>query len=169
MKKRILYIGNNLSDETVNLTTVARLGGFLDKEGYSVIKSSSKKNKAIRLLDMWYCTFKAKKVVSYVLIDVYSTSNFWYAVSTALICRLLKLPYIPILHGGKLPARVNKSPYWSAQLFENALVNVAPSNFLLDSFRKAGFTQLTYIPNTCLLYTSPSPRDQRGSRMPSSA
>ena len=25
------------------------------------------------------------------------------------------------------------------------------------------------IPDTCLLYTSPSPRDQRGSRMPSSA
>ena len=25
------------------------------------------------------------------------------------------------------------------------------------------------IANTCLLYTSPSPRDQRGSRMPSSA
>ena len=24
-------------------------------------------------------------------------------------------------------------------------------------------------PGTCLLYTSPSPRDQRGSRMPSSA
>ena len=27
----------------------------------------------------------------------------------------------------------------------------------------------TVIPTTCLLYTSPSPRDQRGSRMPSSA
>ena len=26
-----------------------------------------------------------------------------------------------------------------------------------------------YAENTCLLYTSPSPRDQRGSRMPSSA
>ena len=26
-----------------------------------------------------------------------------------------------------------------------------------------------YLVNTCLLYTSPSPRDQRGSRMPSSA
>ena len=25
------------------------------------------------------------------------------------------------------------------------------------------------VPGTCLLYTSPSPRDQRGSRMPSSA
>ena len=29
------------------------------------------------------------------------------------------------------------------------------------------FTIVTFI--TCLLYTSPSPRDQRGSRMPSSA
>ena len=26
-----------------------------------------------------------------------------------------------------------------------------------------------WLPETCLLYTSPSPRDQRGSRMPSSA
>ena len=26
-----------------------------------------------------------------------------------------------------------------------------------------------FDPSTCLLYTSPSPRDQRGSRMPSSA
>ena len=29
--------------------------------------------------------------------------------------------------------------------------------------------ELIKITNTCLLYTSPSPRDQRGSRMPSSA
>ena len=28
---------------------------------------------------------------------------------------------------------------------------------------------LSFNPNPCLLYTSPSPRDQRGSRMPSSA
>ena len=33
-----------------------------------------------------------------------------------------------------------------------------------------GFTGGTPdLPSTCLLYTSPSPRDQRGSRMPSSA
>ena len=30
-------------------------------------------------------------------------------------------------------------------------------------------TQLDDLPRSCLLYTSPSPRDQRGSRMPSSA
>ena len=29
--------------------------------------------------------------------------------------------------------------------------------------------KITYLPNTCLLYTSPSPRDRTRSRMPSSA
>ena len=32
-----------------------------------------------------------------------------------------------------------------------------------------GVASTSYIKNVCLLYTSPSPRDQRGSRMPSSA
>ena len=32
-----------------------------------------------------------------------------------------------------------------------------------------GMSQDDYESNDCLLYTSPSPRDQRGSRMPSSA
>ena len=36
---------------------------------------------------------------------------------------------------------------------------------LLDAFTKESGIKV----NTCLLYTSPSPRDQRGSRMPSSA
>ena len=36
-----------------------------------------------------------------------------------------------------------------------------------ETARAIAFFQGTY--NTCLLYTSPSPRDQRGARMPSSA
>ena len=35
-------------------------------------------------------------------------------------------------------------------------------------FQKA-WLELDHLSKTCLLYTSPSPRDQRGSRMPSSA
>ena len=34
---------------------------------------------------------------------------------------------------------------------------------------KLGSQASIVLPKTCLLYTSPSPRDQRGSRMPSSA
>ena len=34
---------------------------------------------------------------------------------------------------------------------------------------RQGQNDVCMAPSTCLLYTSPSPRDQRGSRMPSSA
>jgi len=39
---------------------------------------------------------------------------------------------------------------------------------ILDSFIEGGELCFNFL-KTCLLYTSPSPRDQRGSRMPSSA
>ena len=40
----------------------------------------------------------------------------------------------------------------------------------VDRGRQYAFLQFVkYVVYTCLLYTSPSPRDQRGSRMPSSA
>ena len=45
------------------------------------------------------------------------------------------------------------------------------SGAVYDVLRERGMTD-TILPHAikgCLLYTSPSPRDQRGSRMPSSA
>ena len=50
----------------------------------------------------------------------------------------------------------------SHQIFTNG--NLEVLNYFINSFRKS-------VNNNkhCLLYTSPSPRDQRGSRMPSSA
>ena len=40
---------------------------------------------------------------------------------------------------------------------------------LQNRLTKKGILQLSSQDSSCLLYTSPSPRDQRGSRMPSSA
>ena len=41
--------------------------------------------------------------------------------------------------------------------------------FIRDHGAEPGFLGLYDFPNTCLLYTSPSPRDLSTSRMPSSA
>ena len=48
-------------------------------------------------------------------------------------------------------------------------VNTTEVPFELSGVRPAITAQLIIKGTTCLLYTSPSPRDQRGSRMPSSA
>ena len=42
-------------------------------------------------------------------------------------------------------------------------------DFVSSSFYRTSDAQLVPLGRGCLLYTSPSPRDQRGSRMPSSA
>ena len=47
-----------------------------------------------------------------------------------------------------------------------------PYTYLFESVQggeRWGRYSIIGLPATCLLYTSPSPRDQRGSRMPSSA
>ena len=51
---------------------------------------------------------------------------------------------------------------------EDAATNVTGTIRVAKAAEKAGVRRLVNF-QTCLLYTSPSPRDQRGSRMPSSA
>ena len=83
-----------------------------------------------------------------VLIDTYSTQNFYYAVAVANLCRLLRIPYVPILHGGNLPERLQNNKHLSYKLFHGAKTNVAPSPYLMDVFAAEGYEKLTYIPNT---------------------
>ncbi len=155
MKKRLLYIGNKLSGNKKTVTTIETLSALLKEEGYEVVSASSVSNKILRLLDMLWQTFKYRNKVDFVLIDTYSTLNFYYAVYVAKICRFYKIPYIPILHGGNLPRRLKKSPKQSKKIFANAKINIAPSHYLKEAFIKEGFTNITYIPNTIELKNYP--------------
>lgn len=144
--KTILYIGNQLSNKTT--TTIDTLSTLLRHEGFSVATASNKKNKILRLWDMLFHIIKHRKSTDYVLIDTYSTTNFYYAYLCSMLCQLFKLKYIPILHGGNLPERLKTSPQLSKQIFKNAHINVSPSRFLMSSFQEAGFKNITHIPNT---------------------
>ena len=56
------------------------------------------------------------------------------------------------------------------ELIVNGLKGGTPAdNALVIEYLEGFGNVLAGIHNDCLLYTSPSPRDQRGSRMPSSA
>ena len=145
---KLLYIGNKLSKHGNSNTIIESLGYLLETEGYEIIYSSSKKNQILRLLDMIVTTFLSFKKVKYVLIDTYSTSSFYYTLVISQMCRILNLKYIPILHGGKLPNRIEKSKFLSNLIFKNSFINCAPSNYLMQSFYKNGYNNLVYIPNT---------------------
>ena len=144
----ILYIGNKLSKHGNTATSIDTLGALLEKEGFNVFYSSSKINKFSRLIDMiWSTTTKSSKV-DYVLIDVYSTQNFWFAFIISQLCRILNKKYIAKLHGGNLPNRLKNDPYLCDLIFKNAYKVSAPSEYLYEFFKLKYSKNLIYIPNT---------------------
>ncbi|WP_432410005.1 glycosyltransferase family 4 protein [Rasiella sp. SM2506] len=147
-KKKLLYVGNKLKLKGHTATAIDVLAPKFVEEGFEVVSVSDKQIKAQRMLDMLHTVWKHRKTTSLVLIDTYSTLNFYYAYTIAKLCRRLNIAYIPILHGGNLPTRLQNSPKKSKALFEGASINVAPSFYLMEAFKKQGFTNLLHIPNT---------------------
>lgn len=146
--KRVLYIGNKLSAHGYTPTSIETLGSFFADEGYSMVYASAQKNPLIRFLDMGWTVFKNRTEVDYVIIDTYSTFSFWYAFMVSQLCRLFAIKYIPILHGGNLPHRLDRNPVACKMLFHHSYKNVAPSGYLMDAFQKRNFPHLLFIPNT---------------------
>ncbi len=144
---KILYIGNNLTQRSKYNSTLTTLSDLLIDEGFKVSISSDKKNKIIRLLQMCYAVLKNRNKVDYILIDTFSTVNFYYAYCTSQLTRLFKIDYIPILHGGNLPNRIKKSPKLATSIFKHSKINVAPSEYLKQAFESKGFN-VSLIPNT---------------------
>lgn len=144
---KILYLGNKLSKHGINKTTVETLGENLSQSGFTVVSYSSKKNSFLRILDMLFGILKHKNA-DYVLIDTYSTSAFWFAFLSSQLARMLLIKYIPILHGGNLPNRLFSNPKLCKMLFNNAFVNVSPSEYLKFNFEKFGISNVVCIPNS---------------------
>lgn len=145
--KNLLYIGNLLSKKGKTATTIDTLSLLFSSEGYTVFTASNKKNKVLRLLDMLFHILKYAKQTDYVLIDTYSTQNFYYAYVCSQLCRILNLKYVPILHGGNLPMRLKNNPRLSKSIFHNSYKNVSPSEYIKSEFEKVGYTNIMTIPN----------------------
>jgi len=144
--KTILYIGNKLNKHGLSLSSIETLGQLLESNNFNLLYSSDKKNKISRLCDMIICVIKNHKQIDFVLIDTYSTSNFYYALIISQICSVLKLKYIPYLHGGNLPTRLKNSTFFSNLIFKNSLINIAPSNYLYKIFKNQKY-KVKCIPN----------------------
>ncbi|MDN3595022.1 glycosyltransferase family 4 protein [Zunongwangia endophytica] len=155
MTKKILYIGNDLRVNSFTATYISFLSKMLRQEGFEVKTASSKRNKAVRLLEMLGLIVRFQKSTDIVLIDTYGATNFYYAYLVGRFCQMYNIPYIPILHGGNLPERLDKNPKFSRNLFGNAFQNIAPSNFLKSEFEKRNFNRICLIPNSIDLQNYP--------------
>lgn len=147
MKRKLLYIGNQLAGKGRTPTTIDHLAPRLENLGLEVVTASSQTSKLLRMAHMLWSAWCNARKGSLVLIDTYSTANFWYAVWVARICRYRKCDYIPYLHGGNLPKRLQSNPRAARALFGKAKVNVSPSPYLQQQFAAAGYDHVMLIPN----------------------
>jgi len=144
--KKILYLGNKLSRHGVTPTSVETLGKLLEGEGYAFFFASDKLNKGLRLLDMWWQLIRHRREIDKLMIDTYTNLNFFYAWSSAWLARRFNIPYYPILRGGLLHKRLERTPKMSHNFFSQAAINIVPSGYLQEVFRRAGYDTVL-IPN----------------------
>jgi asparagine synthase (glutamine-hydrolysing) len=141
----IFYVGNFLSRHGLNPNFNSQLIPKL-QERYNVVSASDKKSKILRLFDMANMLRKVHKKTDFVIIDVFSTDAFWFALILGMLAKYYKIPYINILRGGNLPVRLIENKTISRFLFKNAFKNISPSLYLQDFFQKEGY-EVKYIPN----------------------
>lgn len=146
-KVKILYIGNKLSRYGFTPGVIETLGPLLEKEDYTVIYAGTRKNPFLRLTEILWKTATTGRQVDYILIDTYSTSAFWYAYLAGTLAKIIGAKYIPILHGGDLPKRLQRSKRACDKLFNNSYANIAVSGYLKHEFEKAGYKTVV-IPNS---------------------
>ena len=132
--KKIVYIGNNLSGLNNYATSLDFLSKLLRKNNFDVIIASNKQNKYLRLIDMCVTVFKNRKGTGCILIDTFSTTNFYFALIVSQLARLFHIKYIPILRGGNLPQRLSENRRFSNLIFTNSFINIAPSFYLKAAF-----------------------------------
>ncbi len=146
MSKNLLYIGNKLSKHGFSLSTIETLGPLLEQEGFKVLYASDKKNPIFRLFSMLSSIVRNRKIIGIVLIDTYSTYAFYYAWASSQLCRLLNIIYIPILHGGNLPDKIQNSPFLCNQIFNYSQTNIVISGYLQKYMEEKKY-KYSLIPN----------------------
>lgn len=163
----IIYIGNTLRVHGVAPTPADILPSLLRAEGYAVIVASAYHHVALRLAHMLYTILRNFRSADAIIIDVYSTRNFWYAFLCAHLSRILRIAYIPVLHGGDFPKRMETSPGWVRKLLSGAFSIIVPSGYLAMELSSRGYdahlipnaipvSEYPFTPRTavrpCLLY-----------------
>ncbi|MFD2834259.1 glycosyltransferase family 4 protein [Gramella sp. AN32] len=144
----IVYIGNKLQKHGYSPTTIDTLSEKLKSKDLKIIAVSSQKNKILRIFEMLSTIFQYRKTARKILIDTYSTTNFWYAVSCGQLSRMLGLPYVFIFHGGNLPERFEKTSFLIKRIFSNSELNIVPSLYLFNQLSKFKLGTLKVIPNS---------------------
>jgi len=145
----ILYLGNFLNNvkgryDGPNVQVV----GMLRELGHEVNCAGTSGAQLIRIWQFIKAILIGKlKGLELIIVDVFSTKAFYFAVISAKLSKLLGINYGLVLHGGNLPERFSSSVSLSEGLLKDAVFVSSPSNYLAEAAKSKFGTWVTVIPN----------------------
>lgn len=145
----ILYLGNFLNNvkgryDGPNVQVV----GMLRELGHKVICAGTSGAQIIRFWQFTTAIFIGKlKGLEFIIVDVFSTKAFYFAVVSGKLATWLGIKYGLVLHGGNLPARFNTSESLSKGLLNDATLVSSPSNYLAEAANSKFGIRVVVIPN----------------------
>jgi len=141
----VTYIGNFLSSHGFTPTYAEELVPRLRAAGYDVTTASHELSLVRRIVDELRAVITTPKR-GCVVIDMYSSAKAFHAAAVnALVCRALRRPYVVVLHGGKLPDRIERSRHLTRLVLSGAAAVTAPSSYLARA--SEAIAPVTVIPN----------------------
>jgi glycosyltransferase involved in cell wall biosynthesis len=142
----VTYIGNFLSEHGLNPTYSEALVPELSRCGLNVRSASGFENPLLRMMDMLFSIWRTPRSNACIILDLYSGPRAFVAgYLLSLFARVLRKPYIVVLHGGNLPNRLSTSHAKLNSILLCAKRVVSPSRYLADTF--AGQVLVDVIPN----------------------
>lgn len=145
--KRILLVGTFLSKHIGVRSVCEDIASFLRSVGWSVIITSEKLDRKVRLFDMLYTIWQKRGCYQVAHVDVYSGSAFIWAEFACQALTFLGKPYILTLHGGNLPLFARRWPNRVRRLLRGAAKVTVPSYYLFHEMHEY-CQDLLVIPNT---------------------
>jgi L-malate glycosyltransferase len=146
-KLRLCIAGNLVGRHQGFVTTQGQIvADLFAREGYEVISVSSKRNRALRLIDIVWTIFRNRRIIDVLIVEVYSGLAIVVADVAGRVASLLGIRSIFVLHGGNLPDFTKRHPNFVKRILNRANLLAAPSRYLVKEMSTYGFN-VTVIPN----------------------
>lgn len=142
----LLFVGNFLSDAGSNRTYCEELSDRMETLGWQVVRTSSRRSRLLRLVDMLAATWKHRTAYGVAHVDVFSGAAFLWAEAVCLELKRLRKPYVLTLRGGSLPVFAQRNRLRVRRLLKSAAIVTSPSRYLADALSDSA-TDIRVIPN----------------------
>lgn len=128
----VLIIGNFISKHTGAFGVCEELANQLIRRGWPILISSDIKNKFTRHINQLWTIISKRNQYQLASLDVFSGLSFILTELCVVVLRIIKKPFILVLHGGNLPILAGHNPRRMKRFLQSANAVVAPSRYLAE-------------------------------------